>query len=165
MSCMMYVSTIEHHHYIRAIHRRTSIEKGPHLGLIWRAIHQLGCRTEIFSWFVRSTADKREMQKYSARKREMQKYSAHNRKIQKYSAHKAKNAVHTRKMQHMRLEYSRSKSEPDVGSSAGVGCGVDSRCWLGGAAAGRPLGRSLARSLLWAGYPRRGTKKRSSARV
>ena len=46
-----------------------------------------------------------------------------------------------------------------------MGCGVDSRCWLGGAAAGRPLGRSLARSLLWAGYPRRGTKKRSSARA
>ena len=95
----------------------------------------------------------------------MQKYSAYNRKIQKYSAHKAKNAVHTRKMQHMRLENSSSKSEPDVGSSAGVGCGVDSRCWLGRAAAGRPLGRSLARSLLWAGYPRRGTKKRSSARA
>ena len=95
--------------------------EGPHLELSRRAIHQLGCRTEIFSWFVRSTADKREMQKYSARKREMQKYSAHNRKIQKYSAHKAKNAAHTRKMQQMRLENSRSKSEPDVGSSAGVG--------------------------------------------
>ena len=37
--------------------------QGPHLVLSRRAIHQLGCHTEIFSWFVRSTADKREMQK------------------------------------------------------------------------------------------------------
>ena len=39
-------------------------------------------------------------------------------------------------MQQMRLGNARSKSEFDVGSSAGVGCGVDSRRWLGGAAAG-----------------------------
>ena len=67
----------------------------------------------------------------------------------KCSAHnnKEKNAAHTRKMQQMRLEEnSRSKSEPDVGSSAGV-WGVWGRFPVlagrgGGGAAASPLARS-----------------------
>ena len=80
----------------------------------------------------------------------MQKYSAHKRKRRKISAYK-KNAAHAKRkmqLQQMRLGNARSKSRFDVGSSAGVGGGVASRCWLGGVAAGRPLGRSAARSLL-----------------
>ena len=88
------------------------------------------------------------MQKYSARKRKMHKYSAHNRKYRNVQHTKRKMQHIREKMQQMRQENSRSKSEPDVGSSAGVGCGVDSWPVLagrgGGGATARPLARSLA---------------------